>query len=144
MDKGQHLRLFIKDSGNHFFALATSLTFHVSAQVETSTTKDSTDETGQWDENEPTGLSGDIQIGALIGVGTDTNGVTLNDVLNNVNDSAIDWELALVGNTNNRTVKTTIATGKGKITNVNPTGTNRQNATYTATINLFGPYTVAS
>ena len=123
-------------------ALATDLTFHVSAQTEDSTTKDTTDTTGMWQENDVTGLSYDIQISALIGSGTDT-AVQLADIINGINDEELDWELAIVGGNQNRLKITTIATGKGKLTNVNPTGTNRQSATYSATLTGVGPYTVA-
>lgn len=152
MDKGQHLRLFItkqvsSSSTPVVVALATDLTFHVSASTEDSTTKDTTDTNGNWQEFDVTGLSYDIQIGALIALadttGTDT-AYNLNDFLTNMTDTPIDWELAVVSGTNNRTKGTSIATGKGKITNISPTGTNRQVATYTATIAGYGPYTVAS
>ena len=148
MDKGQHLRLLIKktsDTGNKLpIALATELNIHVSAQVENSTTKDTTDENGvAWQENEVTGLSGDIQFGALIGVGTDAGAKLLGDIIDGVDDSLIDWELAIVGGANNRVVSTSIATGQGKLVNVQANGQNRQNASYTGTLNMYGPYTVA-
>lgn len=144
MDKGQHLRLLIKESTSKLpFALAVGLQFHLSATTEDSTTKDTTDTNGTWNEYDVTQRSGDIQVDALIGTGTDAAAKTLNDVINAVSDTAIDWELALVGGTNNRTVVTTIATGKGKITNVQPSGANRQKAQYSCTINIYGPVTVA-
>ena len=144
MDKGQHLRLLIKESTSKLpFALAVGLQFHLSATTEDSTTKDTTDTNGTWNEYDVTQRSGDIQVDALIGTGTDAAAKTLNDVINAVSDTAIDWELALVGGTNNRTVVTTIATGKGKITNVQPSGANRQKAQYSCTINVYGPVTVA-
>jgi hypothetical protein len=144
MDKGQHLRLLIKESTSKLpFALAVGLQFHLSATTEDSTTKDTTDTNGTWNEYDVTQRSGDIQVDALIGTGTDAAAKTLNDVINAVSDTAVDWELALVGGTNNRTVVTTIATGKGKITNVQPSGANRQKAQYSCTINIYGPVTVA-
>ena len=145
MDKGQHLRLLLKkSSSNQVIALATDLTVHVSAQVENSTTKDTTDSSGgAWQENEVTGLSGEIQFGALIGVGTD-DANTLNDLLEQIDDSQIDWELAVMSGASNRVKSTSIATGKGKLVNINPVGQNRQNATYSGTLNMYGPYTVAS
>jgi hypothetical protein len=144
MDKGQHLRLLIKESTSKLpFALAVGLQFHLSATTEDSTTKDTTDTTGTWNEYDVTQRSGDIQIDALIGTGTDAAAKTLNDVITAVSDTPIDWELAIVGGANNRVVATTIATGQGKITNVNPVGANRQNAQYSCTINIYGPVTVA-
>jgi len=145
MDKGQHLRLLIKNGQTKQpFALATGLTFHLSAATEDSTTKDTTDTTGIWNEYEVTQRSGDIQIDALVGVGSESAAKTLNDVINGINDATFDWELAIVGGANNRVVSSTIATGQGKFVSVNPTGQNRQNASYTASMNIYGPVTVAS
>jgi hypothetical protein len=144
MDKGQHLRLLLKDQSTKYpFALAVGLQFHLSATTEDSTTKDTTDTNGTWNEYEVTQRSGDIQIDALIGTGTDAAAKTLNDVINAVSDTPVDWELAIVGGANNRVVATTICTGKGKITNVSPTGANRQKAQYSCTLNIYGPVTVA-
>lgn len=145
MDKGQHLRLLIKNGNNkNVFALATGLTFHLVVTTEDSTTKDTTDSNGSWNEYEITQRSGDIQIEALIGAGTDSAAKTLNDVINGIDDSLFDWELALVGGTNNRVISTSIATGQGKFVSVNPQGQNRQQAQYTATMNIYGPVVVAS
>jgi hypothetical protein len=145
MDRGQHLRLLIKESTTKYpIALAVGLQFHLSATTEDSTTKDTTDTTGLWNEYDVTQRNGDIQIDALIGTGTDAAAKLLGDIIDGVSDTAIDWELAVVGGANNRVVSTTICTGKGKLTNVNPTGANRQNASYTATVNIYGPVTVAS
>ena len=124
-------------------ALATDFTFHCSATTENSTTKDSTDVTGLWDEFDITAKSYDIQVSALIGVGTDTAN-QLNDFIVGMTDTPIDWELATFNSTNNRTKVSSIATGKCKITSVNPVGQNRQNATYSATLNGYGPITVTS
>lgn len=144
MDKGQHLRILLKESTTKYpFALAVGLQFHLSATTEDSTTKDTTDTNGTWNEYEVTQRSGDIQIDALIGTGNDAAAKTLNDVINAVSDTPVDWELAIVGGANNRVVATTICTGKGKITNVSPTGANRQKAQYSCTLNIYGPVTVA-
>ena len=147
MDKGQHLRLLLKkgtgENAMQVIALATDFTFHCSATTENSTTKDSTDVTGLWDEFDITAKSYDIQVSALIGVGTDTAN-TLNDMITGMTDTALDWELAIFSGSQNRTKDTSIATGKCKITSVNPVGQNRANATYSATLNGYGPITVAS
>lgn len=124
-------------------ALATDFSFHASAATESSTTKDSTDVQGLWEEYEITGKSYDIQISALIGVGTDDANL-LNDIISGMVDAEIKWEMAIVSGTNNRTQATLIAEGYAKITSINPVGQNRQNATYSATLNGYGPITVAS
>ena len=66
----------------------------------------------------------------------------LNDVINSRKRYTCRLGTRIVG-ANNRVVSTTICTGKGKITNVSPTGANRQNAQYSCTINIYGPVTVA-
>ena len=126
-------------------ALATDFTFHCSASTENSTTKDSTDISGLWDEFEITAKSYDISISAMIGVGTDgDNANTLDDFMTQMTDTPVQWELAIFSGTNNRTKGTSIATGEAKISNVSMTGQNRQFATYSATLNGYGPITVAS
>ena len=149
MDKGQHLRLLIvtgtgQSPTKKVIALGTGLTFHLSATTEDSTTKDTTDTNGSWNEYEVTQRNGDIQIEALIGTGTETAAESLSDIMGLMDDSQVNWELAIVGNTNNRTVTTTICTGKGKLTAINPQGQNRQKAQYTFTLNIYGPVTVAA
>lgn len=145
MDKGQHLRLLITDGTTKKpIALATGLTFHLSAATEDSTTKDTSDTNGTWNEYDITQRSGDIQIESLIGVGTDTAAMSLNDILTRINDTAVNWELAIVSGANNRVVSTTICTGQGKLVSANPQGANRQKATYSFTMNIYGPVTVAA
>lgn len=65
--KGQNLRVFI---GSKCVAKATNATFHVAAQMEDSSTKDS----GDWQEQEVTGLSWDAQTESLVTVDTDATG----------------------------------------------------------------------
>lgn len=149
MDKGQHLRLFLNkgtaaEEDMQVFALATDFTFHCSATTENSTTKDSTDIIGLWDEFEVTAKSYDIQISALIGVDEDEDAVLLNDIQSLMVDGTIKWELAIVSGEQNRTQATLIAEGECKISSINPVGQNRQNATYSATLNGYGPIVVAS
>ena len=133
-----------------FVALATDLTAHFSAQTEDSTTKDTTDTTGSWISNDVTGRSGDIQFGALVasltGDYTDNNGLYLEDFIDMVTDTAVNWKLVLVtaGSTKNRTINKTICTGQGKLTNLQVSAQNRQNTTYSGTLNMYGPVTVGS
>lgn len=141
MDKGQHIRLFIVDgSNNSVIAMSTEMSLHGSAQTENSTTKDTTDATGAvWDEFEVTARSYDINFSALIGAGTDAKGKTFADILSNVNDTLISWKIAMASGENNRTIGTVIASGQGKLTNVQATGQVSQQATYSGTINGYGP-----
>ena len=146
-DKGQHLRVvFPEGTGtvvNKFVALGTSLSVHFSATTEDSTTKDDGGDTS-WAKFDVTKRSGDIQIGALIGVGTDSTGKSLNDWLNAVNDTIIPWKLVTVSGTDDRTIVKTVCSGNGKLVNVQPTGPNQQKGTYQCTLNMYGPVTVGT
>lgn len=144
MDKGQHLRLFIKNgTSDNVIALSTDMSLHLSATTENSTTKDTTDAAGViWDEFEVTQRSGDIQFTALVAAGTDSAAKVLTDIESGVSDTAITWEIALASDTNNRTKGTVICTGQGKITNMQASGQVGQNATYSGTINIYGTVTV--
>lgn len=141
MDKGQHLRLFIVDGNtNSVVAMSTELSLHGSAQVENSTTKDTTDSEGAvWDENDIVGRTYDINFSALIASGTDTGGKTFADMLDNVNDEIINWKIALASGEQNRTMGIVICSGQGKLTNVQATGQVSQQATYSGTVNGYGP-----
>lgn len=148
MDKGQHLRLvIIEGSGtptSKVVALATDLTVHFSATTEDSTTKDSSDTNGNWNEYDVTQRSGDIQFSALVGVGTDAAGESFADFLNKVSDTLIDWKVCLASGDNNRTLGKTVCSGKGKLTNLQASAQNRQKATYSGTLNMYGPVTVGT
>ena len=146
-DKGQHLRVvFPEGTGtvvNKFVALGTSLSVHFSATTEDSTTKDDGGDTS-WAKFDVTKRSGDIQIGALIGVGTDSTGKSLNDWLNAVNDTIIPWKLVTVSGNDDRTIVKTVCSGNGKLVNVQPTAPNQQKGTYQCTLNMYGPVTVGT
>jgi hypothetical protein len=146
-DKGQHLRLLIMEgtpATGKVVALSTNLSLHLSATTENSTTKDTTDTNGNYNEYDVTQRSGDIQFSALVGVGTDTGGKSLADFLDKVDDSLISWKIMFVSGTNNRTPGKTLCSGQGKLVNVNPTAQNRQKATYTGGINIYGPVEVGT
>lgn len=132
----------------NFVAMSTDLTFHLSATTEDSTTKDSTDTTGQWTSNDVTARSGDIQFSALVAVLTgdtaDVNGKYLVNFIDEVSDTVVDWKLVMTSGTRNRTVGKTVCSGKGKLTNLQISAQNRQKATYSGTLNMFGPVTVGS
>jgi hypothetical protein len=145
MDKGQHLRLvFVESNTNKVIALATEMTLHLSAQTEDSTTKDTTDTNGDWNEYEVTQRSGDISFGALIGVGTDASGKSFADMINQVSDAVVNWKVVMVSGANNRVVGKTVCSGQGKLTNLQASAQNRQKATYSGTLNIYGPVTVGS
>ena len=148
MDKGQHLRLvIIEGSGtptSKVLALSTDLTLHFSATTEDSTTKDSSDTNGNWNEYDVTQRSGDISFNALVGVGTDAAGESFADFLDKVSDTLINWKVCLASGDNNRTLGKTVCSGQGKLVNVQASAQNRQKATYSGSINMYGPVTVGS
>ena len=148
MDKGQHLRLvIIEGSGtptSKVVALSTDLTLHFSATTEDSTTKDSSDTNGNWNEYDVTQRSGDISFNALVGVGTDAAGESFADFLDKVSDTLINWKVCLASGDNNRTLGKTVCSGQGKLVNVQASAQNLQKATYSGSINMYGPVTVGS
>lgn len=145
MDKGQHLRLvFVETNTNKVIALATEMTLHLSAQTEDSTTKDTTDTNGDWNEYDVTQRSGDIQFGALIGVGTDAGGKSFADMINQVSDTIVSWKVVMTSGANNRVIGKEVCHGQGKLTNLQASAQNRQNATYSGTLNIYGPVAVGN
>lgn len=132
---------------NRFVALATDLTVHFSATTEDSTTKDSSDTNGNWNEYEVTQRSGDIQFSALMAVDDseqENTSLLFADWINKVSDTVIDWQLVSTESTRNRVIVKTICTGKGKLTNLQANAQNRQKATYSGTLNMYGPVTVGN
>ena len=153
MDKGQHLRLIIEDTSTTpalatFVAMSTDLTLHFSATTEDSTTKDSTDTNGLWNESEVTARSGDIQFSALVAIDTTASvGSTsqyLEDFIDKVSDTPISWKIVFVSGANNRTVGKILCSGQGKLTNLQVSAQNRQKTTYSGTVNIYGPVTVGT
>ena len=147
MDKGQHLRLVFMEGTTpsaKVIALASEMTFHLSAQTEDSSTKDTTDTNGAWNEYDVTARSGDIQFSALIGVGTDTGGKSFADLIDQVSDTLINWKVVMVSGAENRVVGKEVCHGQGKLTNLQASAQNRQKATYSGTLNIYGPVVVGS
>ena len=148
--KGQFVRLFLGSDNtaapSTVIAAARTLQMHVSLQMESSTTKDTT---GEWDIQEPVGLSYDISTGALVRSGeTITSQVGAKSLadLETIYEAGtpVKWKIANVGGDNNRTASSTIISGSVVLTQLAINGPNRQNADYTAQLNGYGEYTVAA
>ena len=148
--KGQFVRLFLAinelPSTPMPIAAAKSLSLHVSLTLEDATTKDTE---GEWQIQEPTGLSYDISTSALMRSGetitSSVGGRTVADIENVYETgSPVDWKIANVGGANNRTASTTIVSGKVIVSSLTLNGPNRQNATYDAQLQGYGDYTVGS
>lgn len=131
-----------------FVALATSLKVHFSAQTEDSTTKDNTDTTGQWMNYDVVGRSGDISFSALLavieGAQVADNSLYAKDFIDMVSDTVVDWQLLFVSGNKNREKVKTLCTGQGKLVNMSIDAPNRQKATYSGTLNMYGPITVGN
>jgi hypothetical protein len=136
--------LIVERTTNKVIALSTEMTLHLSAQTEDSTTKDTTDTNGDWNEYDVTQRSGDIQFGALIGVGTDAGGKSFADMINQVSDTIVNWKVVMTSGANNRVVGKEVCHGQGKLTNLQASAQNRQNATYSGTLNIYGPVAVGN
>jgi hypothetical protein len=114
--------------------------------MESSSTKDTT---GDFDVQEPTGLSYDISTGALVRSGeTITSSVgakSLSDLETIYeNGTPVKWKIANVSGDNNRTASSTIISGSCLLTQLAINAPNRANADYTATLNGYGDYQVSA
>ena len=127
--KGQILRVMV---GGKCIAMATSCQFHIGAQLEDSSTKDST---GDWQEQEVVGLSWDAQTDALVTL-TDngSNGELATDLMSvMINKTPVTLTFDQTAGTNNRTGQnaTIKRSGSAYISDIQITAQNRQNSTFT-------------
>ena len=139
--KGQNLRVMV---GGKCIAMATSCTFHVSAQLEDSSTKDST---GDWQEQEVTGLSWDASTDSLVTL-TDngTNGELPQDLLSLIiNKTLVTVTFDTTAGANNRVGQNSAIkrTGTAYVTDVNITAQNRANSTCSITLTGTGALSAA-
>ena len=148
--KGQFVRLFVGSDNTaapaKVVAAARQLSLHISLSLESATTKD-TD--GDWDIQEPTGLSYDITSNALMRSGdTITSSVGAQSVadIEDIYEGAVPvkWVIANVSGANQRTKGAVIVSGSCVITSLVLNGPDRQNADYNATFNGYGPYSVGA
>ena len=148
--KGQFVRLFLSSDNTtapaKVIAAAKSLSLHVSMTLEDATTKDTT---GNWQIQEPTGLSYDISTSALVrGNDTITSAVTAQDLasIESIYEAGtpVKWQIANVSGANQRTKGSVIASGSVLLTQLTLNGPNRQNADYTAQLTGYGAYTVGA
>ena len=148
--KGQFVRLFLSSDNTtapaKVIAAAKSLSLHVSMTLEDATTKDTT---GNWQIQEPTGLSYDISTSALVrGNDTITSAVAAQD-LSSIEEiyeagTPVKWKICNVSGANQRTAGAVIASGSVLLTQLTMNGPNRQNATYDTQLTGYGPYTVGA
>ena len=148
--KGQFVRLFLSSDNTtapaKVIAAAKSLSLHVSMTLEDATTKDTT---GNWQIQEPTGLSYDISTSALVrGNDTITSAVLVQDLasIESIYEAGtpVKWKICNVSGANQRTAGAVIASGSVLLTQLTLNGPNRQNATYDAQLTGYGAYTVGA
>ena len=65
-------------------------------------------------------------------------------MLANVSDTIVNWKIAMASGSSNRTMGTVICYGQGKLTSIQATGQVNQQATYSGTINVYGPITAGT
>lgn len=128
--KGQNLRVMV---GGKCIAMATSCTFHVSAQMEDSSTKDST---GDWQEQSVVGLSWDAQTDSLVTL-TDngSNGELPQDLLSLIiNKTMVTLTFDQTSGTNNRIGQNSAIkrSGSAYLNDLSISAQNRSNATISA------------
>ena len=125
--KGQNLRIMV---GGKCIAMATSCQIHISAQMEDASTKDST---GDWQEQEVTGLSWDASTDSLVTlVDNGTNGELPTDLLSLIiNKTLVTLTFDQTAGTNNRVGQnaTIKRSGSAYLTDFQITAPNRQNST---------------
>jgi len=126
--------------GGKCIAMATSCTFHVSAQLQDSSTKDSV---GDFQEQEVTGLSWDAQTESLVTLEDNgTNGELPQDLLSlMINKTKVTLTFDQTAGANNRVGQNSAIkkTGEAYINDINITAQNRQNSTISVQFSGTGP-----
>ena len=135
--KGQNLRVMV---GGKFIAMATSCTFHISAQVESASTKD---DANDFEVNEVTGLSWDAQTDSLVTL-TDNgvNGELPTDLMSLIiNKTKVTLTFDQTAGTNNRTGQNSAIkrSGEAYLTDYSISAQNRQNSTLSCQFTGTGP-----
>lgn len=135
--KGQNLRVMV---GGKCIAMATSCTFHISAQVESASTKD---DANDFEVNEVTGLSWDAQTDSLVTL-TDNgvNGKLPTDLMSLIlNKTKVTLTFDQTAGTNNRTGQNSAIkrSGEAYLTDYSISAQNRQNSTLSCQFTGTGP-----
>jgi hypothetical protein len=137
--KGQNLRVMV---GGKCIAMSTNSVFHVSATLESSSTKDSV---GDFEEQEVTGLSWDASCDALVTL-TDngTNGELATDLMSlMIAKTLVTLTFDQTAGTNNRTGQDSAIkrTGTAYISDIQVTAQNRNNSTFSVQLQGTGALT---
>ena len=128
--KGQNLRIFIKQGSGDAkcVAFATSCTYHLSATLEDSSTKD---DAGGFQKQEVTGMAGDFSCDALYSVDTDATGVNGEDALDMLlAGQEVTVEFSATTGDKNRTATGNKYTCAAIINDISIQSQNRNNVSY--------------
>lgn len=133
--KGQNLRVFV---GGKCVACATSCQLQVSANLEDTSTKDST---GSWDEQEIVSKSWSMSVDALYNAGgTDATGLNAQEMLDLLlAGNRVEVRFCVTGGAQNRESLTATSTmaeyeGSAWINDLSVTAANKSNASYSASL----------
>ena len=135
--KGQNLRVMV---GSKCIAMATSCTFHISAQVESASSKD---DANDFEVNEVAGLSWDASTDSLVTL-TDngTNGELPTDLMSLIiNKTKVTLTFDETAGTNNRVGQNSAIkrSGYAYLTDYSINAANRQNSTLSCQFTGTGP-----
>lgn len=148
--KGQFVRLFLGSDNTaapaKVIAYAKQLKLHVSLQMEDATTKDTE---GNWQIQEPTGLSYDITTNALVrGSDTITSQVQAQGLseIESIFEAGtpVKFRIANTSGPNNRTIGAVIMSGSVILSQLEIQAQNRATAQYSMTLNGWGEYSVSA
>lgn len=148
--KGQFVRLFLSSDNtatpSKVIAAAKQLAFHVSVSLENATTKDTE---GDYEAQEPTGITFDITTNALVRSGdTITSSVNAQDFasIEEIYETGtpVKFQIANVSGANQRTKGSVIVSGSVVLSQLQTNAPNKQSVDYTATLSGYGDYTVGA
>ena len=148
--KGETVRLFLSTDNtttpSSVIAFARTLSLHVSVQLESSATKDTE---GDWDIQVPTGISYDLSTSALMRSGETITSAVAGQTIAELESiyaasSPAKWLIANTSGANHRTKGSVIVSGSAILASLTLNAPNRQTASYNASLNGWGPYTVGA
>lgn len=148
--KGQFVRLFLGADNTAVpaaaIAYARQLQLHISLTLENATTKDTT---GDWVIQEVTGLSYDISTTALVRSNDTITSAVAGKTFGDLEDiyeasNPVRFQIANVSGDNQRTKGSVLMSGSVILSQLVCNAPNRQAATWTATLNGYGTYTVGA
>lgn len=139
--KGQNLRVLVKVGAgtSKCIAMATNCMLHVSAALESASTKDDAD----WDVQEVVGLSWDASTDSLVTlVDNGSNGELPQDLMSLIlNKTKVTLEFDQTAGTNNRTAQNSAIkrSGEAYLSDFSLTAQNRANSTISCQFTGAGP-----